>query len=118
MGSVPVATSFLSIFYIYSTFFGRIKALWGANPPFRGHNPAIFANRLTLFARGEAEQAGPHDDRRARRLLSVSWLIEDSQSAFHPRGKDAVSSARPSGGAPGFANYPYCIRIGQAREGL
>jgi hypothetical protein len=49
MGSVPVATSFLSIFYIYSTFFGRIKALWGANPPFRGHNPAIFANRLTLF---------------------------------------------------------------------
>lgn len=49
MGSVLVATSFLSIFYIYSTFFGRIKALWGANPPFRGHNPAIFTNRLTLF---------------------------------------------------------------------
>src|SRR4026207_2583395 len=36
-------------FLHYSTFFGRIKALWGANPPFRGHNPAIFANRLTLF---------------------------------------------------------------------
>jgi len=49
MGSVPVATSFLSIFYIYSTFFGRIKALWEENQPFRGHNLAIFANRLTLF---------------------------------------------------------------------
>lgn len=49
MGSVPVATSFLSIFYMYSTFFARIKALWVANPPFLGRNPAIFTNRLTLF---------------------------------------------------------------------